>query len=74
MIYAISSPSHRRIEIAQCIDLVPPVFAYVSPILTSALRTGRLSSFLHFELVDECSEMPGHGSSKGVVLVFQATR
>ena len=28
--------------------------------------------FLHFELVDEYSEMPGHGSRKGVVLVLQA--
>jgi hypothetical protein len=27
--------------------------------------------FLHFELVDEYSEMPGHGSRKGVVLVLQ---
>ena len=25
-----------------------------------------------FELLDECSEMPGHGSRKGVVLVLQA--
>jgi hypothetical protein len=28
--------------------------------------------FLHFELVDEYSEMPGHGGRKGVVLVLQA--
>jgi hypothetical protein len=28
--------------------------------------------FLHFELVDEYSEMPGHGSRKGVVLVLKA--
>jgi hypothetical protein len=28
--------------------------------------------FLHFELVDEYSETPGHGSRKGVVLVLKA--
>ena len=28
--------------------------------------------FLRFELVDEYSEMPGHGSRKGVVLLLQA--
>ena len=28
--------------------------------------------FLHFELVDEYSEMPGHRSRKGVVLVLKA--
>jgi hypothetical protein len=28
--------------------------------------------FLHFELVDEYSEMPGHGGRKGVVLLFEA--
>ena len=28
--------------------------------------------FLHFELIDEYSEMPGHGGRKGVVLVLQA--
>ena len=28
--------------------------------------------FLHFELLDECSEMPRHRSRKGVVLVLEA--
>ena len=28
--------------------------------------------FLHFELLDECSEMPGLRSPKGVVLFLQA--
>ena len=31
-----------------------------------------LSPFLCFELLDECSEMLGHGSREGVVLILEA--
>ena len=30
-----------------------------------------LSLFLCFELLDECSEVPGDGSRKGVVLILE---
>jgi hypothetical protein len=63
----------------------PPVnwitLILIKPIRGSGLRKAmtawprRLKEavlFLHFELVDECSEMPRHRTRKGVVLVLEA--
>jgi hypothetical protein len=49
MIHAISSPSHSRIDIPQCSDLVPQFCLFLAN-RTSALRSGRLSSISAFRV------------------------
>ena len=50
----------------------PPDWLKMKNLNAPARRLKEAVLFLHFELIDEYSEMPGHGGRKGVVLVLQA--
>jgi hypothetical protein len=68
-----ASPRYQRPQMIDASSSIMPIPIMRHPVLRfTSSDLNRVFLSLRFELLDECSEMPGHRTRKGVVLVLQA--